>query len=88
MREIGMAEVREGIDETFSDIVELESRCKFSDCRHETEPGCAVKAALESGELSVERYELYRNLGAENDRNYAKKKAISKWQKEYKKFKI
>ena len=88
MREIGMAEVREGIDETFSDIVELESRCKFSDCRHETEPGCAVKAALESGELSVERYELYRNLGAENDRNYAKKKAISKWQKEYKKFKL
>ena len=87
MREIGMAETQDGIDETFSDIIELESCCKFSNCRHETEPGCAIKAAIESGELSAERYELYKNLGAENERNYAKKKAISKWQKEYKKFK-
>ncbi|MCR5799187.1 MAG: ribosome small subunit-dependent GTPase A [Lachnospiraceae bacterium] len=85
MREVGMAEVQDGIDETFSDIVELESRCKFSNCRHETEPGCAIKAAIERGELSAERYELYKNLGRENTKNHAMKKEISKWAKAYKK---
>ena len=87
MRELGMAQTAEGIDETFSDIKELECQCKFSDCKHDTEPGCAIKAALESGELSWERYELYKSLGAENHRNYAKKKEISKWAKAAKKFK-
>lgn len=85
MREIGMANVQEGIDETFSDIIELESRCKFSNCRHDTEPGCAIKAAIESGALSQDRYELYKNLGRENTKNYAKKKEVSKWAKAYKK---
>lgn len=85
MREVGMANVQDGIDETFSDIVELESRCKFRNCRHETEPGCAVKAAIESGELSAKRYALYKNLGRENTKNYAMKKEISKWAKAYKK---
>ncbi len=85
MREVGMANVQEGIEETFSDIPELESRCKFSNCRHDTEPGCAIKAAIASGELSAERYELYKNLGKENTRNYAMKKEISKWAKAYKK---
>ncbi|MCR5310317.1 MAG: ribosome small subunit-dependent GTPase A [Lachnospiraceae bacterium] len=88
MREIGMAEAQEGIDDTFEDIRELECRCKFSDCRHETEPGCAIKAALKSGELSEERYRLYKNLSAENTRNYAKKKEISKWHKAYVKYGI
>ena len=78
-REIGMAQVEEGLDDTFSDIVELESRCRFSDCKHDTEPGCAIKAAIESGELTVERLMLYKNLGAENQRNYAKKKEIAVW---------
>ncbi|MBE5860036.1 MAG: ribosome small subunit-dependent GTPase A [Butyrivibrio sp.] len=85
MREVGMANVQEGIDETFSDIVNLESRCKFSNCRHDTEPGCAIKAAIASGELSLERYELYKNLGRENTNNHAMKKQISKWAKAYKK---
>lgn len=85
MREIGMANVQDGIDETFSDIVELESRCRFSNCRHDTEPDCAIKAAIESGELSVKRYELYKNLGRENTNNHAKKKEISKWAKVLKK---
>ncbi|MBR5419684.1 MAG: ribosome small subunit-dependent GTPase A [Lachnospiraceae bacterium] len=81
MREIGMAMTQEGIDETFSDIIELESHCRFSDCRHDTEPGCAIKEAIENGTLSEERLMLYKNLGAENTRNYAKKKEISKWVK-------
>lgn len=85
MREVGMANMDEGIDNTFSDIVQLESQCRFSDCKHDTEPGCAVKAALESGELSMERYLLYKNLGSENTRNYAKKKEISKWRNAVKK---
>jgi ribosome biogenesis GTPase len=87
MREIGMAMTKEGIDETFSDIVELERMCRFSDCRHDTEPGCAIKAAIENGELSEERYMLYKSLGTENQKNYAKKKKISMWAKEAKKFK-
>ena len=85
MRELGMANVKEGIDDTFSDIIELERHCKFSNCRHETEPGCAVKAAIQSGELSAVRYELYKSLGRENTNNYAMKKEISKWTKAYKK---
>ncbi len=85
MREIGMAETEDGIDDAFSDIIELESKCRFRDCKHKTEPGCAIKAAIESGELSIERFNLFKNLGAENTRNYANKKQISKWAKEYKK---
>lgn len=85
MREVGMANTEAGIDEAFSDIVALECQCRFSDCRHQTEPGCAVKAAIERGELSRERYELYKSLGAENKNNYALKKEIAKWSKAYKK---
>ena len=85
MREIGMAGTEEGIDDTFSDIIELEAKCKFRNCRHETEPGCAVKAAIASGELSKKRFMLYKNLGQENTNNYAKKKEISKLAKMYKK---
>ena len=86
MREIGMAQTEKGIDETFLDITELACRCRFSDCRHDTEPGCAVRAAIENGTLSEERFRLYQSLGAENTRNYAKKKEISKWVKARKKF--
>ena len=59
--------------------------CKFRNCRHEKEPGCAVKAAIASGELSKKRYLLYKSLGQENTNNYAKKKEISKQLKMYKK---
>lgn len=85
MREIGLSEAEGGIDRTFSDIIELESQCRFSNCRHETEPGCAVKAAIENGALTRERLALYRNLGKENADHRARKKEISKSIKEYKK---
>ncbi len=85
MREVGMARTGEGIDHTFADIIELESRCRFSDCKHETEPGCAVKAAIASGALSRERLMLYKSLGVENTNNYAKMKEISKRVKAYQK---
>ena len=87
MREIGIAESAEAVDDTFSDIKELECQCRFSDCKHDTEPGCAIKAAIERGELSEARYELYLSLSTENVKNYAKKKAISKWAKKAVKFK-
>ena len=87
MREIGMARAEEGIADTFSDIVELENRCRFRNCRHETEPGCAVKAAVARGELSKERLALYKRLDAENTNNYAKMKEISKRARAYQKFK-
>jgi len=77
MRELGMCDVDEGIEETFSDIVELESKCKFSDCRHESEPDCAIKAALLEGRLSAERYELYKGLQMESNKE-AKMKRIAK----------
>ena len=85
MREVGMAMAEAGIDRTFSDILALESRCRFRNCKHDTEPGCAVKAAIARGELTEERLRLYRSLGAENARNYAKKKEIAKWAKARKK---
>jgi ribosome biogenesis GTPase len=66
----GMREVHLWIGEgdltgAFDDIAELALRCRFSDCRHEGEPGCAVRAALESGELSRERWDSYRALERE-----------------------
>ena len=85
MREVGLASADEGIDRTFADILALESRCRFRNCRHETESGCAVKAAIASGELSRKRFELYKNLGKENADHRARKKEISKSVKAYKK---
>ena len=88
MRELGVAESEEGLDSTFSDILALAAGCRFGNCRHETEPGCAVKAAIARGELSRERLELYRSLEAENSDHRAKKKAVSRLAKAYKKEKV
>ena len=85
MREIGMAEAEEGINDTFSDVLELAGRCRFCNCRHDTEPGCAVKAAVACGELSGERLALYKKLFAENADRQVRKKEISKWAKAYRK---
>ena len=76
MRELGMCDVEEGIDETFEDIKELECQCRFSDCKHITEPGCAVKRAIESGLISQERFDLYRGLNEESN-HASKMKAIA-----------
>ena len=64
MRELQLAN-DEGLDALFGDIEALAARCRFSDCRHDTEPGCAVKAAVESGELAADRLEHYRQLQRE-----------------------
>ncbi len=71
MRGIGMTESGEGIASAFEDIVELSKTCRFSDCQHDQEPGCAVKTALENDELSERRLRSYNKLLAEQERNDA-----------------
>lgn len=65
MRSLGMWDVSEGIGSAFADVEAYLGRCKFSDCRHESEPGCAIKAAIESGELDRERFLSYLALKKE-----------------------
>lgn len=65
MRELGMWDVSVGLNETFSEIDELSKQCKFSDCTHRNEPNCAVKKAIENGELPKERWENYLKLKKE-----------------------
>lgn len=65
MREMGMWDVSEGLGTAFGDIEELFSRCRFSDCAHEREPGCAVQEALEDGTLERARWENYLLLKKE-----------------------
>lgn len=65
MRELGMAGDSEDIDHTFNQISRLAKHCRFSDCRHIEEPGCAVLEALESGELDQASYENYHKLKRE-----------------------
>ncbi len=65
MRELGMWDVTEGLGDAFADVEVFLGKCRFSDCRHETEPGCAFKAAIAAGELDIQRWESYRKLKAE-----------------------
>ena len=65
MRELGMWEVSEGLADAFTDVEQFIGKCRFSDCCHETEPGCAIRAAIEAGELELSRWESYRKLKEE-----------------------
>lgn len=65
MRELGMWDVTEGLGDAFGDISTLAQGCRFSDCQHEKEPGCAVRAAIAAGELPEERLIQYRKLKKE-----------------------
>ena len=69
MRELQLADAGAGIEEVFADIVDLASGCRFADCSHETEPGCAIRAAIEAGSLEAERLARYRKLAREDARN-------------------
>lgn len=62
MRELQLADCEQGVEETFADIASLATRCKFSDCQHESEPGCAVQAAIQSGQLAERRLVNYHKL--------------------------
>lgn len=65
MRELGMWDISGGLGEAFFDVEQFLGRCKFNDCKHRTEPGCAIKEAIASGELSKERWESYLSLKKE-----------------------
>jgi len=67
MRELGVIGIGAGLDESFSDIHELSEGCRFRDCTHTQEAGCSVLAAVESGELSEERYRSYMKLMKESE---------------------
>lgn len=71
MRELQLADCEKGIEGTFSEITELANSCQFSDCQHQSEPGCAVQAAIESGELDQRRLLNYFKLLKEQARNGA-----------------
>ena len=65
MRELGLVEAEEGLEETFEDVEELTGRCRFRDCRHDAEPGCVIRAAIEDGSLPIERWVSYEKLQKE-----------------------
>jgi ribosome biogenesis GTPase len=65
LRSVGLTDVSESLDLVFADIDELAGQCRFSDCVHQTEPGCAVREALESGALPERRWESYLKLQRE-----------------------
>ena len=71
MRALRLADAGDGIDSLFADIGALAKRCRFSDCAHETEPGCAVRAAVEAGTLDPARLSRWRKLLREDARNTA-----------------
>ena len=72
MREIQLWEGSEGLSELFEDIEQLSLECKFSDCKHDSEPGCAVKEAIKNGSLDQKRFKSYRKL--QNEVNYFARK--------------
>jgi ribosome biogenesis GTPase len=66
MRELGIGAAEEGLILSFEKIQDLSSGCRFTDCRHEQEPGCQVRDAVSSGKLSQERYESFLKLQRES----------------------
>ena len=92
MRELGMWDVSEGLGDAFADVEQFIGKCRFSDCKHEREPGCAIKAAIASGELDIQRWESYRKLKEESvdrdemlRRKHEWSKGVAKFTKQRKK---
>lgn len=83
MREIQLWEGGEGLSELFEDIEKLALECKFSDCKHESEPGCAIRAAINNGTIEEGRFKSYKKL--QNEVNYFARKQNKKAQIEEKK---
>jgi len=81
MRELGSMSVDVGIDQTFSEIQALSQDCKFADCSHSNEKGCAILAAINTGGLSEQRYRNYIKMKKEsafNDMSYSEKRRKDK----------
>jgi ribosome biogenesis GTPase len=67
VREVGLADADNGVTDFFDEIASLSEHCKYADCAHTGEPGCAVLAAVKSGELDEEKYSNYVNLKKETE---------------------
>ncbi|MCW8850116.1 MAG: ribosome small subunit-dependent GTPase A, partial [Melioribacteraceae bacterium] len=81
MRELGNIGIADGIEQTFDEIAELSQNCKYADCTHTIEKGCAILAALEEGDLKEERYKNYIKLKKESEyyeRSYLERKRRDK----------
>jgi ribosome biogenesis GTPase len=94
MRELGMLGAGEGIEAAFVDITELARGCRYPDCQHDREPGCAVRAAIERHELSEDQLQSYLKLRKESefhDQSYLdrrkKNRAFGRFMHNYKKHK-
>lgn len=84
MRELQLLDAGENVDTAFQDIETLASNCKFSDCSHGSEPGCAVQSAIESGDLDKNRFSSYIKLKREAE--FAKRKIDKRAQQNYKNY--
>lgn len=85
MRELGMWAAQQGLEEAFSDVELYLGRCRFRDCSHTNEPGCAIRKALDSGELDLARWESYQKLKSEADAAEDKAEMLQRkqqWQKD------
>ena len=85
IRELQVWDGGPGTEATFPDFEDMALQCRFTDCGHTTEPGCAVNAAVESGELSTERFDSWRKLLGESAALAALREARAKAQKDLKK---
>jgi ribosome biogenesis GTPase len=69
MRELQLSDAATGIEEVFDDFVLTAQDCRFSNCAHGSEPGCAIRAAIGAGELTIDRFDRWRKLAAEESAN-------------------
>jgi ribosome biogenesis GTPase / thiamine phosphate phosphatase len=88
LRELGMWDVDTGLGEAFNDVEQYFGRCRFSDCGHRSEPGCALKQAIAIGELPRERWDSYLQL--KREAKFAEDKAgyLRAKQERYKKLRL
>ena len=86
MRELGMWDISEGLGDAFADVERFLGRCRFSDCRHESEPGCAIRTAIEAGELERSRWESYQKLKEESVSKEEMLRRKNEWAKGVAKF--
>ncbi|WP_028108896.1 ribosome small subunit-dependent GTPase A [Ferrimonas futtsuensis] len=83
MRELQLAECEQGVRRTFADIDALAQECRFSDCQHGSEPGCAVQQAIDQGQLEPRRLGNYLKLQSEQARNAASLQQLRAQDKEF-----
>ncbi|WP_255512542.1 hypothetical protein [Pontibacterium sinense] len=71
MRELQLADCESGVEEVFSDISALATQCRYSDCQHQSEPGCAIQMALDASQIDQRRLSNYLKLMREQAHNGA-----------------